>query len=172
MQGQSFFHSEAKLEGRKHPDEVIVVGAHYDAHGPSPGANDNASGVAALLELAEVLRPRSFSRTLRFVAFTNEEAPFTRSVEMGSRQYARRCRERRDTIVAMICLETIGCAWYEKGTQRLSFNGLLLPRREGNGTAQFLYVVSAAWHRHAINGLPSQWIGAFRAETAPLLTSE
>ena len=96
VQGQSFFNIEANLEGRKRPEEVIVVGAHYDSHGPSPGANDNASGVAALLELAEVLRPRSFSRSLRFVAFTNEEEPFTRSLGMGSRQYARRCRERRD----------------------------------------------------------------------------
>ncbi len=49
VQGQSFFNVEPKLEGTKHPDEVIVVGAHYDSHGPSPGANDNASGVAALL---------------------------------------------------------------------------------------------------------------------------
>lgn len=61
---------------RRGNDEIVVVGAHYDSALGSPGANDNASGVAALLELARRFATRSPKRTIRFVAFTNEEAYF------------------------------------------------------------------------------------------------
>ena len=93
-----------------HPgsDEIIVVGAHYDTVGASPGANDNASGVAALLELARRWRTVRCERTVRFVAFANEEPPHFQTDDMGSRVYARSCRERGDPIVAMLSLETIG----------------------------------------------------------------
>ena len=53
-----------------------VLAAHYDSSPGSPGANDNASGVAALLELSRLFLASSPKRTLRFVAFVNEEAPF------------------------------------------------------------------------------------------------
>jgi Zn-dependent M28 family amino/carboxypeptidase len=87
---------------------MVVVGAHYDTVPGSPGANDNASGVAALLCLAERFAAASPARTLRFVAFANEEAPFAHTAGMGSRVYARRCREKGERIAAMLCLETIG----------------------------------------------------------------
>jgi len=61
-----------------------VIGAHYDTHKDSPGANDNGSAIAALLELAARASDQHPQRTLRFVAFTNEETPFTRTREMGS----------------------------------------------------------------------------------------
>jgi hypothetical protein len=70
-------------------------------------------------------------RTLRFVAFTNEERPFTRTKHMGSRVHARNCRQRGDKIIAMLCLEMLGCYSEQLGSQRLSFRGLLLPR-QGN----------------------------------------
>ena len=85
-------------------DEIVVVGAHYDSVEGSPGADDNASGVAALLALARTAKPQ---RTLRFIAFANEEPPYFMSSDMGSWQYARRCRKRRETIVAMLCLESL-----------------------------------------------------------------
>jgi hypothetical protein len=66
---------------------------------------------------------------VRIVAFTNEESPFTRTSKMGSRVYAKRCRERGENIVAMVCLETIGFSSDKKGSQRLSLMGLLLPTR-------------------------------------------
>jgi Zn-dependent M28 family amino/carboxypeptidase len=85
-------------------DEIVIVGAHYDSVEGSPGADDNASGVAAMLALARTAKPE---RTLRFVAFANEEPPYFMSPAMGSWQYARRCRERREKIAAMLCLESL-----------------------------------------------------------------
>lgn len=124
-----FANVEIEIPGMNKQEEIIIVGAHYDTHQKSPGANDNGSGIAALLELARAFAGKRLSRTLRFVAFTNEERPFTRTSMMGSRVYARRCRERREEIKAMICLETLGYCSEQKGSQRLSFMGLLLPRR-------------------------------------------
>src|SRR3954453_18529327 len=89
--GQSFANIAAEMPGADRRDEIIVVGAHYDTHKDSPGADDNGSAGAALLELARQFAHRPTSRTLRFVAFTNEEAPFTRRKDMGSRVYARAC---------------------------------------------------------------------------------
>ncbi len=100
----------AEVKGTQHPDEVVVIGAHYDTVPGSPGANDNGSGVAALLELARLFADKIPGRTVRFVAFVNEEPPWFQTEQMGSRVYARRARERGEKIVAMLSLETIG--WY------------------------------------------------------------
>ena len=127
--GQSFANIAAELTGADRRDEIVVVGAHYDTHKDSPGADDNGSAVAALLELARHFARQQVPRTLRFVAFTNEEAPFTRRKDMGSRVYARTCRERGDNITAMICLESLGYYSDEPGSQWLSLGGLLLPRQ-------------------------------------------
>lgn len=89
-------------------DEIIVVGAHYDTVWGSPGADDNGSGVAAMLALARVFANGRPERTIRFVAFANEEPPYFETAQMGSFRYAQRCRERREKIVAMFSLETIG----------------------------------------------------------------
>jgi peptidase M28-like protein len=115
MGGQTCHNIESEIPGNR--PEIIVIGAHYDSVFGSPGANDNGSGVAALLALAQRFaareterRPprRTLDKTLRFVAFVNEEPPYFLSGEMGSLVYARRCRERGDKISAMISLETIG----------------------------------------------------------------
>jgi len=89
--------------------EIVLVGAHYDSVFGAPGANDNGSGVAAVLALARRFSGRSFEKTLRFVAFVNEEPPFFQTSQMGSFVYAGRCIARNDNISAMISLETIGC---------------------------------------------------------------
>jgi Zn-dependent M28 family amino/carboxypeptidase len=99
---------EAELPGRTRGTEVVVVGAHYDTVPGSPGANDNGTGVAAMLELARVLQSDGLDRTLRLVAFVNEEPPYFKTREMGSLVYARACRRRRDRVTAMLSLETIG----------------------------------------------------------------
>lgn len=109
---------EATLTGSGAAHEVLVVGAHYDSVRGSPGADDNASGVAVLLELARRLRGEATGRTVRFVAFTNEEPPFFMSAEQGSRVYARAVRERGDTIPLMISLEMLGCYDTAPGSQR------------------------------------------------------
>jgi hypothetical protein len=102
------YNLEVALTGGVRSDEIVIVGAHYDTVIQSPGANDNASGVAAMLALARRFARATPERTLRFVAFTNEEPPFFQSDDMGSRVYARRCRERDENIVAMLALETMG----------------------------------------------------------------
>ncbi len=112
---------EVELAGGARRDEIILVGAHYDSAIGAPGANDNGSGVAATLELARLMRDSKPARTVRLVAFVNEEPPFFASGEMGSQHYARRSRQRGEKIVAMFSLETIG--WYSDrpGSQRYPF---------------------------------------------------
>jgi Zn-dependent M28 family amino/carboxypeptidase len=80
----------------------IVVGAHYDTVPGSPGADDNASGVAVLIELAAMKLP------VRFVAFANEEMPYFLGPEMGSWTWAKRARERGESVRAMFSLEMLG----------------------------------------------------------------
>jgi Zn-dependent M28 family amino/carboxypeptidase len=94
----------------------IVVGAHYDTVPGSPGADDNASGVAVLIELAAIARNETLP--VRFVAFANEEAPYFDGPEMGSWAWAKRARERGDTIRAMFSLEMLGYYRDAPGSQR------------------------------------------------------
>lgn len=108
----------AEVAGDRKASEIVVVGAHYDGVYNCPAANDNGSGVAALLELAKLMRRSSPARSLRFVAFTNEEPPFFRTDKMGSFVYAKGCKERNERIVAMICLETIGFYSSEANSQK------------------------------------------------------
>lgn len=107
-EGLEFTNVIAEVRGATRPQEIIVVGAHYDSVFDSPGANDNASGTAALLELARLLCGHRPARTLRLVAFVNEEPPYFQGPRMGSRVYVRRCAQRRERIDAMLSLETIG----------------------------------------------------------------
>jgi Zn-dependent M28 family amino/carboxypeptidase len=86
----------------------VIVGAHYDSVMGSPGANDNGSGVASLLEISQLLSRTKNSRTIRLIAFTNEEPPFFLRRNMGSRVYASRSRHRQEDIVGMLSLETMG----------------------------------------------------------------
>ncbi len=99
----------AEVIGTDKPDEIVIVGAHYDSARGTPGANDNGSGVAALLEIARQMRGKRYPRTIRYVAFANEEPPyFQREGEMGSWVYAKACRQRKDNIKVVLSLETMG----------------------------------------------------------------
>jgi Zn-dependent M28 family amino/carboxypeptidase len=119
---------EAELVGDS--AEIVVIGAHYDSVLGSPGANDNGSGVAALLALARRFATTHNARTLRFVAFTNEEPGYFQTNDMGSYRYAAACRQRGDKIAGMISLETIGYFSSEPGSQQfpISALGLVYPR--------------------------------------------
>ena len=97
--------------------ELVIVGAHYDSVLGSPGANDNATGVAALLEISRHLSTLTGQSQLRFVAFVNEEPPFFDSNQMGSRCYARQLRKEGKRVRAMLSLETMGFYRDEKGSQ-------------------------------------------------------
>ena len=107
-----------EVELRGTGPEILVVGAHYDSVFGAPGANDNGSGVAATLALARRFAGRPLGRTLRFVAFVNEEPGHFQTEQMGSWVYARGCRERGDRIAGMISLETVGYFSSEPGSQR------------------------------------------------------
>ena len=113
-------------------NELILVGAHYDSVESSPGANDNGTGVAAMLEISRVFAGvpaeavakaggsagASPSRTLRFVAFVNEEPPYFETEQQGSRVYAKLAHARGDDIRAMMCLETMGYYSDAPGSQQ------------------------------------------------------
>ncbi len=104
--------------GTAAPDRTVVIGAHYDTVTGTPGADDNASGIAGLLELARLLADEQMDMTVQFVAFTLEEPPFFRSRSMGSYVYAKSLKERTADIEGMICLESIGYFNDERGSQQ------------------------------------------------------
>jgi hypothetical protein len=108
---------EITRSGTRHPGEILLIGAHYDSVIGSPGANDNGSGVAVMLEMARRFVDAELDRTVRFVAFVNEEPPFFFSGQMGSMIYAKAARKRRDNIRLMVSLETIGYYSDRPGSQ-------------------------------------------------------
>jgi Zn-dependent M28 family amino/carboxypeptidase len=115
--GHTCSNLEATRVGDRYPDEILLIGAHYDTVIGSPGANDNGSGVAATLEMARQFTHLDTDRTVRFVAFVNEEAPFFFTRRMGSMVYARAARDRRDDIKLMASLETLGYYTEQPGSQ-------------------------------------------------------
>lgn len=108
-----------EIKGTEKPDEVILIGAHFDAYPGSPGADDNGTGTAALLEIARVLRGREFKRTVRLVFFNLEEVGL-----VGSRHHAARWREarnagaHRERIALMLSLEMLGYFTDEPNSQK------------------------------------------------------
>ncbi len=118
VHGKAFRNIEVTLAGSSRAKEIIVVGGHYDSAPGTPGADDNASGAAAVLELARLLKSEPRLRTIKLVAFTNEEPPHFFTEDMGSRHYARAAKERGDNIVAMISMETIGYYSNVDGSQK------------------------------------------------------
>ncbi|WP_262488997.1 M28 family peptidase [Halomonas sp. ANAO-440] len=114
---QTFHNVEVRIPGGRLASEVLVVGAHYDTVRGSPGADDNASGVAVLIELARLLQGVPLDRTLHLVAFANEEMPFFGTDAMGSLRYARQAREEGMNITGMIALEMLGYYTDAPGSQ-------------------------------------------------------
>jgi Zn-dependent M28 family amino/carboxypeptidase len=140
---------EAEIKGATRPDEILLIGAHYDSVQGSPGANDNATGVAATLALAQAFATTRLPSTVRFVLFANEEPPFFQSAHMGSRVYARRSRERGENIRLMLSLETIGYYTDEPGSQRYPFPLSFFYPSTGN----FIAFVSNMAHGSAVKRL-------------------
>jgi hypothetical protein len=126
-------HSVCNVIGRIGPGggERIVVGAHYDSYGAMPGADDNASGTAGLIELARLLQPRSLAMGVELVAFTLEEPPEFGSETMGSAVHVESLQRDGVRVRAMLCLEMIGCFSDRSGSQSFPAPamGLLYPRR-------------------------------------------
>lgn len=86
----------------------IIIGAHYDACGDTPGADDNASGIAGLLEVARLLKGMHPRCTVELVAYANEEPPYFKTKHMGSAHHANLMAESKTAVHGMIVLEMIG----------------------------------------------------------------
>lgn len=96
--------------GQARTKPCIVIGAHYDSVLGTPGADDNASGVAGLIESVRLLKNYSNQRTICFAAFAHEEPPYFLTRWMGSRQYAKLLQRDKTNVQVMFSLEMIGYA--------------------------------------------------------------
>jgi Zn-dependent M28 family amino/carboxypeptidase len=167
VDGVSCDNVEAEITGSG--SEVVVVGAHYDSVPFTSGANDNASGTAAMLALARAFAGAHPRATLRFVAFANEEMPHFQTGTMGSLYYARRSRERGEDIVAMLSLETIGYYSDVDGSQKYPWPlGMVYPTRGdfigfvGDRSSRDLVRRAVATFRRTTE-FPSEGAALFRA---------
>jgi Zn-dependent M28 family amino/carboxypeptidase len=188
LSGARCFNLEITRSGAARNDQILLIGAHYDTVLGSPGANDNGSGVAALIELSRPFADLEPATTVRFVAFVNEEPPFFMTDLQGSMVYADMARRRGDDIRLMVCLETMGCYSDKRGSQgyppffkffypdRANFIGfvsnfrswspmrrLAAAFRRGSDfpletTAMFPFVPRVSWSDHR-----SFWVQGFRA---------
>jgi hypothetical protein len=140
--------------------EVLVVGAHYDSAATAPGANDNGTGTAAVIELARLLGDLKgkTARRIRLVLFVNEEPPYFQTADMGSLHYARALAEKKERVVAMYSLETLGFYSSEPGSQQYPPPfGMMFPDR-----GDFVSFVAMLGSRPLLR----QTIGSFRSHTA------
>lgn len=148
-----------EVTGTKMPQRRLVIGAHYDTFSrdgkETPGANDNASGCAALLELARRLKDQPREVTIELVLFANEEPPFFWTDQMGSLIYARSLKASGAEVVGMISLDTMGVYSDEPNSQKYPpVVGVAYPST-GNFVAFVGTESSAAWIK--------EWVGTFRS---------
>ena len=154
--GRTYRNLVAELTGAEEAQKVLVVGAHYDTVPDSPGADDNASGVAGLLGLARALAAEPLKKTVRFVAFALEEPPVYRSRNMGSYHYAGSLKRSGTEVEGMVCLEMIGFFTDRPGSQHypLPFMNRAFPK-----TGDFIAMVgnrrSAEFTRRMADGFRS-----------------
>ena len=107
------------IAGDENPGGYYILGAHYDTVAGTPGADDNASGVAVLLEVARLTRDQAPPKPWTFIGFTCEEPPAFFTPHMGSRVYAQRAGQQRRPILGMLCLEMVGYYSQAPGSQSL-----------------------------------------------------
>lgn len=105
------------IAGQVKPAGYYILGAHFDTVAGSPGADDNASGVAVMLEVARLVKDTPLPRPWVFIGFTTEEPPVFGTLYMGSDIYARRARREGHRILGMLCLESVGYFRPEPDTQ-------------------------------------------------------
>ena len=166
--GVSCANLEVSRPGGARPGAILLIGAHYDSVRGCPGANDNGSGVAAMLEISRHFAALAPALTVRFVAFVNEEPPSFLTGQQGSAVYARAARERGDDIRLMVSLETMGCYFDEPGSQRYpplfrhffpdrgNFLGLVSDFRSGRALRR----MARTFRRHS--DFPLEHVATFR----------
>jgi len=148
--GQVFSNVIVSIEGKTHPDEMVIIGAHYDTVFGTPGADDNASAVAMLLEMSRILKGFSPGRTIRLVFFVLEEPPAFRTKHMGSYVYAKEAKVKNENIKAMICLEMLGYYTDKKGGQTFP---LPLMNLMYSSTPDFIAVVGNLTSRNLVDAV-------------------
>ena len=121
--GKTYSNIIAEVRGlRDKKDGILIIGAHYDTVAGTPGADDNASGVAGLLELARLTVSNPLARTVRFAAFSLEEPPAFPTNRMGSFVYAKALQEKGVKVEGMISLEMLGYYCNDEGCQIYPFS--------------------------------------------------
>jgi Zn-dependent M28 family amino/carboxypeptidase len=146
------------------PQCRVVVGAHYDTVPGSPGADDNASAVAAVIELAGLLRDARLP--IRFAAFANEELPYFMGPDMGSWVSAKRSRDQGERLSAMLSLEMLGYYSDRPGSQRYPPPlGLFYPDRANFiafvgdlGAARLVRRCFSSFKKNS--SFPAEWLAA------------
>ena len=123
-EGKRYNNIIVTLEGSSHREESVIIGAHYDTVSGTPGADDNASAVAVLLELCRDLKDYRPERTLRMIFFVLEEPPSFMTPVMGSHVYAQQALDRGENIHAMISLEMLGYFNETEGSQAYPVPGM------------------------------------------------
>ena len=166
VEGENVHNLEASLVGTDSNLGQVIVGAHYDSVAGTVAANDNGTGVAAVLEIARLVRQMKFRRTIRFVLFVNEEPPYFQTAMMGSRVYAHQLRQDGVPVSAMISLETIGFYSDQTGSQKYPPILSLFYPRKGNFIAFVGNTESRGLVRESVRGFresthfPSEGIAA------------
>jgi len=118
FRGNTYHNIITEIQGRdSETDGMLVVGAHYDSCEGTPGADDNASGVAGLLELARLTKEKPLKRTVRYVAYCLEEPPAYGTKHMGSYVHAESLHKEGARVFGMISLEMLGYYCDEEGSQ-------------------------------------------------------
>ena len=138
------------IAGNPDPTGYYLLGAHFDTVAGTPGADDNASGVAVLLEVARLAREAPLPKPWAFVGFTTEEPPVYFTPYMGSRVYAKKARKSRENILGMLCLESVGYFRNEANSQYIP---LSLKFMGYSTTGNYLGIVGNWSSRPLVQGL-------------------
>jgi len=157
VQGKTCRNLYAILEGTDKSKGTVILGAHYDSVTLSPGANDNGSGVAAVLELARIMKNEAPAKPIMFAFFPNEEPPYFQTDNMGSLRLARELKNQNLQISAMLSIETIGYYSDQPNSQKYPRGLASFYPRTGN----FIGFVSDLHSRELLKNA----LGEFRAST-------
>jgi len=161
--GQAFKNVVLRLKGQEYCEsELFVVGAHYDTHLDNPGADDNASGVAGLIELARAIKERPLPCDVELVAYSLEEPPNFRTPNMGSFHHAQSLKKSGQPSVRMISLEMIGYFSDEPGSQHYPVPAL---RHVYGDRGDFIGVVGDLTSRDLIRDLKRSFVETGRIKT-------